>query len=112
GPLVLFGLGGIFVEVLRDVALRLCPVRDVDAKDMLASVPARQLLEGARGQAPRDQAALIEVIARVSQLAVTYPEIAELDINPLISLAEGAVAVDARVVLADAAGGLEVGPTR
>ncbi len=112
GPLVLFGLGGIFVEVMRDVALRLCPVRDVDAKDMLASVHARQLLEGARGQAPRDQAALIEVIARVSQLAVTYPEIAELDINPLISLAEGAVAVDARVVLADAAGGLEVGPTR
>jgi acetyltransferase len=96
GPMVMFGLGGVYVEVLRDVQFRLAPLLDVDAHRMIRDVRMYGLLEGVRGEAPRDRAALEEVLLRVSQLAVRHPRIAEMDINPLLSLAEGAVAVDAR----------------
>ncbi len=102
GPVVVFGLGGIYVEVLRDVTFRLAPVRPLSARHMIESVKAFPLLEGVRGESPSDLAALAEAIERVSQLAVDLPEVAELDINPLIVRASGrgVVAVDARVVLA------------
>ncbi len=102
GPVVVFGLGGIYVEVLRDVTFRLAPLRPLSAQQMIRSVKAFPLLQGTRGEAPSDLGRLAEAIERVSQLAVEQPEIAELDINPLIVRAEGkgVVAVDARVVLA------------
>ena len=99
GPLVMFGLGGIFVEVLRDVVLRLAPLLDTDAAEMVRKVKLRRLLEGVRGQPPRDLAALEEVILRVSQLACRHPRLAEMDINPLLARPDGVLAVDARVTL-------------
>jgi acyl-CoA synthetase (NDP forming) len=101
GPVVVFGLGGIYVEVLRDVTFRLAPLRTLSAEHMVASVRAFPLLQGVRGEAPSDLPALYEVIERVSQLSVDNPEVTELDINPLIvrTAGQGAMAVDARVVL-------------
>ena len=99
--MVLFGLGGIYVEALADVALRLCPITDVDADQMIRDVKMIKLLEGFRSAPPRDLEALAEALWRVSQLAMRHPEIAEMDINPLISLEDGAVAVDARIQLTD-----------
>jgi len=100
GPLVMFGMGGIFVEVMKDVVLRLAPLRDTDAVKMVAGVKLHRLLEGVRGQPPRDLAALHDVILRVGQLAVRHPRLLEMDINPLLSTPDGAVAVDARVMVA------------
>jgi acetate---CoA ligase (ADP-forming) len=101
GPIIACGLGGIYVEVLRDVTFRLAPVRPLSALHMVQTLKAFPLLKGVRGEAPSDLEALTEVIERVSQLAMELPDIAELDINPLIvrPIHEGAVAVDARVVL-------------
>ena len=101
GPIVAFGMGGIYVEVLRDVAFRVAPVRPLAARRMVESIKAFPILSGVRGEAPSDLDALIEAIERVSQLAVELPEVAELDLNPLIVRPEGkgVVAVDARVVL-------------
>jgi acetyl coenzyme A synthetase (ADP forming)-like protein len=96
GPLVMFGLGGVYVEILRDVQFRLAPLFDVDARHMIRDIRMYGLLTGVRGEPPRDLAALEDVLLRVSQLAVRHPRIAEMDINPLLALAEGAVAVDAR----------------
>lgn len=102
GPMVLFGLGGIFVEALADVSLRMCPLTDVDAVRMIREVKMSKLLEKFRGEAARDLDALAEALLRVSQLAGRHPEIAEMDINPLVSLADGAVAVDARIQIIEA----------
>lgn len=101
GPVVVFGLGGIYVEVLRDVTFRLAPIRPLSAVHMVASVKAFPLLQGTRGDPPGDLPALYEVLERVGQLAVDRPEVVELDINPLIVRPKGlgVCAVDARVVL-------------
>ena len=102
GPIVVFGLGGIYVEALRDVTFRLAPLRTLSARLMIESVRAFPLLQGIRGEPPGDLEALAEVLERVSQLAVDLPEVEELDLNPLIvrPAGQGVVAVDARVVLA------------
>ncbi len=102
GPIVVFGLGGIYVEVLRDVTFRLAPVRPLSALHMVESVKAFPLLRGVRGEPPSDLDGLTDAIERVSQLAMEIPEVLELDINPLIvrPVRQGVVAVDARVVLA------------
>lgn len=101
GPLVVFGLGGIYVEVLRDVTFRLAPLRSRSAETMVQSVRAFPLLVGVRGEAPSDLPAIYETIQRVGQMAVEQPDILEMDINPLRvrPAGLGAVAVDARVVL-------------
>ena len=101
GPILAFGLGGIYVEVLRDVTFRLAPIRPLSALHMVQSVRAFPLLRGVRGEPPSDVDALTEVIERVSQLAMEVPDVLELDINPLIVLPghDGAIAADARVVL-------------
>lgn len=101
GHLLLFGLGGIHVEILRDVTYRLVPVTDLDAEEMTREIRAAPVLAGTRGQPPADRAAITAVIERVSQLAVDFPVIRELDLNPLIVYPEhhGAVAVDARLTL-------------
>jgi len=99
GALIMFGLGGIYVEVMRDVVLRLAPLVDTDAEEMIREVKMFPLLSGARGEAPRDLAALAETVLRISQLAERHPRIAELDINPLIALPSGVRAVDGRIQL-------------
>jgi acetyltransferase len=101
GPIVVFGLGGIYVEVLQDVTFRLAPLRPLSAEHMVKSVRAFPILTGVRGEPPSDLAALYEAIQRVSQLVVEQPAVAELDVNPLIvrGVGRGVVAVDARVVL-------------
>jgi acyl-CoA synthetase (NDP forming) len=99
GPLVMFGLGGLYVEVLRDVVLRLSPLRDIDAREMIREIKSYRMLEGVRGEPARDLDALADVLLRVSQLAQRHPQITELDINPLLALERGVVAVDARVQL-------------
>jgi acyl-CoA synthetase (NDP forming) len=95
--MVMFGLGGVYVEVLRDVQLRLAPLLDRDARRMIRDVRMFPLLEGVRGEPRRDIEALEDVLLRVSQLAQRHPRIAEMDINPLFALERGVVAVDARV---------------
>ncbi|MDX1624070.1 MAG: acetate--CoA ligase family protein [Gemmatimonadota bacterium] len=99
GPLVMFGLGGIYVEVLRDVAFRIAPVSDVDAEEMIRSIHGAPLLSGVRGEEPVSFARIRETIQRVSQLVVEFPEIEEMDLNPFLAFADpdACVAVDARI---------------
>jgi acyl-CoA synthetase (NDP forming) len=102
GPLIGFGLGGTLAEVMGDVAFRLHPLTNEDADELMGSVKAARLLAGYRGAPPADLAALRDVLLRVSQLVEDVPEIAELDLNPVIALpaGRGAVVLDARVRLA------------
>jgi acetate---CoA ligase (ADP-forming) len=104
GPLLMFGLGGIYVEALRDVVFRLHPLTDVDAREMVRSIRGARLLEGIRGEPPVDLAAIEELTQRISQLVGDHPEIQELDVNPWIALERGGVAVDGRIRLAPAGG--------
>ena len=99
GPLVLFGLGGVFVEVFEDTSIRVAPVAEPEARAMTEEVEAAPLLRGARGRDPVDLDALVEVVQRLSQLATDIPAIEELDINPVVATAEGATAVDLRLTL-------------
>lgn len=101
GPVVLFGLGGIFVEVLQDVALRVAPVDEDEAENMIGEIKGSLLLKGFRGQAPRDVKSLIKCIVNVSRLLVENPEIQNLDINPLIVMPEGlgSLVVDAKIAV-------------
>jgi len=101
GPAIVLGLGGVFVEVLKDVSTRVAPLREEDARAMLEELKGRALLEGARGSLPRDKDALVEVLVKVSRLAYEMEDlIQEMDINPLIVQArgDGAVAADALFV--------------
>ena len=97
GPLVMFGLGGIYVEVLEDVAFRLAPVTAHEACEMIDEIKAAPLLHGVRGEEPADLEAIAEIVQRVSQLACDFSEIAEMDLNPVIVHRQGAVAIDARL---------------
>ncbi len=99
GPVVMFGLGGILVELLRDVSFRIVPLEPRDARQMMREIKGFPLLTGFRGQPPADLAALERILLRVSQLAEAYPEIEELDLNPIFARPDGAEAVDARIVL-------------
>ena len=97
GPLVLFGLGGVFVEVMEDTSLRVAPVSAREARSMTEEITAAPLLRGARGSDPSDIDAVVEVLCRLSQLAAEFPAIEELDVNPLLALPERAVAADLRL---------------
>ena len=103
GPLVMVGLGGIFVEVLRDVSFRICPITRLDAQEMLAELKGAAILDGARGMKPVSKDAIIDVLLKVggeNGLLMRHAhDIAEADINPLIVSSSGAVAVDARFIL-------------
>jgi acyl-CoA synthetase (NDP forming) len=101
GPLVVCGLGGVQVELLRDVSFRLPPVTEVDARDMIDRLRLRALFDGYRGSVPADRDALVELLRRVSALVEEIPELLEMDLNPVKVLkpGEGAVVVDARVRL-------------
>ncbi len=100
GPVLMFGLGGIYVEALQDVVFRVQPVTDIDAADMVRSIRGHKLLEGLRGEPPADVATIAETIERVSQLVGEHDRIRELDINPLLATEKGVLAVDARVRIA------------
>ncbi len=100
GPLIMFGLGGVAVEVLKDVAFRVHPLTDVDAREMVRAIRGYPLLEGVRGQAAVDVVALEEILQRVSQLVGEHPAVLDMDINPLVSFPDRALALDARFRIA------------
>jgi acyl-CoA synthetase (NDP forming) len=99
GKLVAFGLGGILVEVLKDITFRLAPVSMQDALSMLDGIAAAEILRGVRGAKPVDRAALANMIERVASLVADFPEIAEMDLNPVFASEHGATAADVRIVL-------------
>ena len=97
GPLVMFGLGGIFVEVFEDVSFRVAPVSEREAREMTEEIDAAAMLRGARGRSPVDLDAVVETIGRLGQLAIEFPEVRELDVNPLLATSEGVTALDFRL---------------
>lgn len=99
GPVLMFGLGGVLVEVLKDVAFRIVPINERDARQMVHEIKGYPLLEGYRGQDPADVAKLEQLLLKVSSFIEQHPEIDELDLNPVFACRDGAVAVDARIVL-------------
>jgi acetyltransferase len=103
GHLMMFGLGGIYVEVLKDVVFRVAPLTRVEAEEMVREIRSFPLLAGARGEKPVDLNATVECLLRVSQMVSDFPQIVELDINPLFAYEDGrgAMAVDARIVIGD-----------
>jgi acyl-CoA synthetase (NDP forming) len=99
GPVMMFGLGGIFVEVLKDVAFRIVPLEPRDARQMVREIKGFPVLEGVRGQEAADVEALEKLILQVSQFVAAHPEIDELDLNPVFAYKDGVIAVDARIVV-------------
>jgi len=99
GPVLMFGLGGVFVEVLKDVAFRIVPLEPRDARQMIRDIQGFPVLEGFRGQEPADLAVLEDMLMRLSAFVEEHPEIQELDLNPIFAYGDGALAVDARIVL-------------
>lgn len=101
GPVLMFGLGGILVEVLKDVAFRVIPITQRDASQMIHEIQGYPVLEGVRGQEPADVNALETLLVQLSEFIEAHPEVAELDLNPVFAYTKGAVAVDARIVLSE-----------
>lgn len=101
GHVIMFGLGGIFVEIYRDVSFRITPVNSEMARDMILEIKGSPILMGARGRSAADIDAIINVIVKLSEMLEKNPDIVELDINPLIVYGENAVAVDARMLKND-----------
>ena len=99
GPVLMFGLGGIFVEVLKDVAFRIVPLDKNDASDMINEIKGKKLLEGYRGQDPADIPFLEDMLLKLSELVDKTEGIAEIDMNPVFAYKQGAVVVDARIIL-------------
>ena len=101
GPILMFGLGGIYVEALKDVTFRVAPIRELSAHDMIRGIRAVKLLEGVRGEPPADLEVIADCLKRLSQLSCDHPEIEEIDINPLMVYGEGkgAGVIDARIIL-------------
>ncbi len=99
GPTVMFGLGGVFVEVFRDVSFRVAPLTERDAEEMISEIRGRKLLEGYRGMEPVDKKALVDALVKVGQIGVENPEIKEMDLNPVMAYPSGLKVVDARVIL-------------
>ena len=99
--MILFGLGGIYTELFKDVTLRIHPLTDIDAHEMVRSVKAYHLLEGWRGSKPSDIKAIEELLLRISAMAEDLPQIAELDLNPVkvLEKGKGCLVVDARILL-------------
>src|SRR5499427_8722659 len=98
GKLVAFGLGGVLVEVLKDITFRLAPATNNDALSMLDGIQAAEMLKGVRGSEPVNREALASLIVRVSELVNDFPEIAEMDLNPVFATGKGAIAADVRIV--------------
>ena len=101
GPVLMFGLGGVLVEVLKDVAFRVVPITARDARQMVREIQGFPLLQGHRGQEPADLAALEGLLLKLSEFIEAHPDVTELDLNPVFAYPKGAVAVDARIVLSE-----------
>lgn len=99
GPVILFGLGGIFVEIFKDVSFRVAPLERVDAIEMISELKAFPLLKGARGREPVDMDALVDSLLKVSEMMMGEGSIKELDLNPTIAYEKGCLVLDARVIL-------------
>ncbi len=99
GPTVMFGLGGVFVEVFRDVSFRVAPLTERDAEEMISEIKGSKLLEGYRGAEPVDKRALVDALVRAGQIGVDHPEVKEMDLNPVMAYPSGLKVVDARVIL-------------
>ena len=99
GPVLMFGLGGVLVEILKDVSFRIVPLLKRDAEEMIRDIKGYPLLEGYRGADPVDVGNLENMLLKISEFVEKTPEVAELDLNPIFAYKDGAVAVDARVVL-------------
>jgi len=99
GPVIMFGLGGIFVEVLKDISFRILPIEEIDAREMIAEIKGYEILKGTRGETPRDIQAIEEVLMKVSKLTMENPEINEIDLNPIFVFKKGLQVVDARMIL-------------
>jgi len=99
GPALMFGLGGIFVEVLKDVTFRIAPINETDAHEMITEVKGYSILKGYRGQPPADIDAITKILTNTSRLVTDHMEIKELDLNPIMVYEKGAKTVDARIIL-------------
>jgi acyl-CoA synthetase (NDP forming) len=99
GPVLMFGLGGILVEVLKDVSFRIVPLTKRDAREMIREIKAYPVLEGYRGQEPADIETLESLLLKVSDFVEKHPDIKEMDLNPIFAYKDGAIAVDARIIL-------------
>lgn len=103
GPMIMFGLGGIYVEILKDVSFRIAPITESDAREMIEEIKTVKLLKGARGSKPSDIDSIVEILLKVSQLVTDFPEIMEMDINPLFVKSQGlgSIAGDVRIRISD-----------
>jgi len=99
GPTLMFGLGGIFVEILKDVTFRIAPLTKDEAKEMIKEIRGYPLLKGYRGKPPADEEAIIDIILKVSKLVMDYQQISQLDLNPIFVYEKGAKVIDARIIL-------------
>ena len=106
GPMVMFGLGGTFVEAMKDVTFRVAPMWEISAEEMIRSIKAFRILQGLRGKPPADIEAIKDCILRMSQMVAEHPEISEMDLNPVIVYAEGkgCCVADSRIILRPAKG--------
>lgn len=103
GPVLMFGLGGILVEVLKDVSFRIVPIERRDAREMIEEIQAFPVLRGVRGQDPADIGALEDLLLKLSEFIEANPQVEELDLNPVFAYRDGALAVDARIVVGEVA---------
>ena len=99
GPVIMFGLGGIFVEVLKDISFRILPIEERDAREMITEIKGYEILKGVRGEGPKDIKAIKNILLKISQLALENPEISEIDLNPVFVFEKGLHAIDARMIL-------------
>ncbi|MFA5518528.1 MAG: acetate--CoA ligase family protein, partial [Spirochaetota bacterium] len=103
GPVIMVGLGGILVEVLKDVSFRVLPITRPSAKGMLSEIKSAPILDGIRGEPPVDKKAIVDLLLNVSEIVESYPEIQEIDLNPVIASNDGLLVVDARIILKEEA---------
>jgi acetyl-CoA synthetase (ADP-forming) len=101
GQAIMFGYGGIFVEIYKDVTFRIAPITKANAQEMLKEIKAYPILKGFRGQPPADELAIVEILTNVSRLVMDCQQISQLDLNPVMAYHTGASAVDARIILAE-----------
>jgi acyl-CoA synthetase (NDP forming) len=99
GPTIMFGLGGIFVEILKDISFRILPLEERDAEEMISEIKGYQILKGTRGEAPKDVKSIRDALMKISQLVMENPEIKEIDLNPIFVFKKGLQVVDARMIL-------------